>query len=161
MQDLEGNLEVFEPVAVLQMVNLARVTGKLRIARAGNTATVFFERGNITFAELTNRTWKLGEYLVSHGHLDQKTLDRFLRDMLAWKKLGERLVEAGAVRPEAIREAVGAQIREVIYELVRWEDGRFLFVKGERPKDEDVLLDVPLDELMMEGLRRMDEGVRP
>lgn len=159
MQDLEGNLEVFEPVAVLQMVNLARVTGKLRMARARTVATVFFERGNITFAELTTRTWTFGENLVRQGHGGRKTLGRLLRYKDAWKKLGDRLVQTRAVRADTGREAVGTQIREVIYELLRWNEGRFVFVRGERPKDEKVLLDVPLDEVMMEGLRRLDESV--
>ena len=84
----------------------------------------------------------------------------FTVDAALLQELGERLVEASAVPVEAVRDAVRAQIREVVYEVVRWSAGRFVFVAGERPRDEDILLDVPTDELMMEGLRRLDEGTR-
>lgn len=159
MKDLEGRLSVFDPLSVLQMLNLARATGRLRISSRTNRAEVFFEQGNITFAGIANRASRLGESLVGRGDIAQEELDRVLANGSPnGMKLGERLVSSGLVEAEAVRAAVAAQIRDVVYEIVRWREGKFAFREGERPVDEDILNDAPLDHLMLEGVRRMDEG---
>jgi hypothetical protein len=44
---------------------------------------------------------------------------------------------------------------------VRWRGGRFRFTSGRKPKSQDVFIDIPLDHLILEGLKRLDEeGVR-
>ncbi|HMB71170.1 MAG TPA: DUF4388 domain-containing protein [bacterium] len=159
MKDLEGRLHVIDSMSVLQMLNSARVTGRLRLWNRENRADVFFDAGNITFARVTNRSSRLGEYLVSQGAITRGALEwaAAARDGDR-KKLGVHLVEEGLVEEAAVREAVTAQIREVVFEIVKWRDGKFAFREGERPMNEDILNDVPLDHLMLEGVRRMDEG---
>lgn len=160
MKDLEGRLSVFELLSVLQMLNNARATGRLRVLNKRNRAAVFFEQGNITFADIANRASRIGDYLLDRGAIERTALDGVLSERNPRrKKLGVRLVELGIVDPEAVREAVEQQIREVVYEVVRWTDGKFAFRAGEKPVGQDILNQVPLDHLMLEGVRRMDEGV--
>jgi hypothetical protein len=158
MKDLEGRLEVFETTALLQMLNQSRVTGRLQLTRKVNRASLYFDIGNLTFADIVKRPAMLGEHLVREGALDRATLDRFLRARQPEKKLGRRLVQAGVVSEEAVREAVESQIREVVYEILGWGEGRFLFRSGERPEGEDIHISVSLDHLMLEGVRRIDES---
>jgi len=157
MRDLEGSLKVFDPSSVLQWLNLAESTGELELSVWNNSATIFFSRGHVTFASIANRPVKLGEYLVKEGLLDRKDLEKALKGKGRRKKLGDLLVESGAIERAALSRAVEEQIKEVIYEVVRWEDGRFRFSSGKMPDDQDVLIDVPLDHLMLEGLKRLDE----
>ena len=157
MRDLEGSLKVFEPSAVLQLLNLAESTGELELSVWNNSATIFFERGHVTFASIANRPVKLGEYLVKEGLLKQKDLDKALKQKNRKKKVGDVLVESGAIEQDVLRPAVEEQIKEVIYEVVRWDDGRFRFVDGKMPDNQDVFIDIPLDHLMLEGLKRLDE----
>ena len=79
MQDLEGNLRVFEPICVLQMLNLAQATGELRVEAKSNSATVYFERGNVTFAGIANRPVKLGEYLLRDKLVSKSALNKILK----------------------------------------------------------------------------------
>ena len=159
MKDLEGRLSVIDPMSLLQTLNCARVTGRLRVFHRENRADVFFDRGNITFARVANRASRLGEHLVEQGAIAREAIERAAAERASGrKKLGAHLVETGLVAADAVREAVMAQIREVVYEIVRWQEGKFAFRGGERPVDEDILNDVPLDHLMLEGVRRMDEG---
>jgi hypothetical protein len=158
MRDLQGRLEVIEPMAVLQMLNHVRATGRLQLSAGRNRAEVFFERGNISFASVDARPFRIGEYLVEQGAVERTTLQRFLDDRKPGKKLGTRLIEAGVVAAELIEHAVEMQIREVIYQVVRWREGRFQFRAGERPVGEDILNQAPLDHLMLESARRMDEA---
>ena len=44
-----------------------------------------------------------------------------------------------------------------MYEVVRWRKGWFQFDAGKKPTSQDVFIDIPLDNLMLEGLKRLDE----
>ena len=155
--DLRGNLAVFGPISVLQLISLQSSTGELTFESGINTARVYFDGGNVTFAEIANRRIKLGEYLVSQGLVARAHLDRALELKDDKKRLGALLVEMGAINELSLRRAIEEQIKEVMYELVRWKTGRFRFTNGRRPKSQDVFIDIPLDHLILEGLKRLDE----
>jgi hypothetical protein len=159
--DLRGNLAVFGPISILQLINLAQSTGELTFESGANTARVYFDNGSVTFAEIADRRVKLGEYLVGQGLVTRELLDRALVERDGRKRLGTVLVEIGAIEARVLRRAIEEQIKEVMYELVRWKGGRFRFTSGRRPKAQDIFIDIPLDHLILEGLKRLDEeGVR-
>ena len=156
--DLEGKLSVFEATAVFQMLNLAQSTGLLMLDAGFNSARVFFEHGNIIFAEISNKPMKLGQYLVREGLIDEDQLQFALNKKPENVKLGTTLVREGIIEESALRNAVEEQIKEVIYEAVRWNRGIFSFISGQKPKAQDIFIDIPIDHLMLEGLKRMDES---
>jgi len=155
--DLRGNLAVFGPISILQLINLAQSTGELTFESGANTARVYFDNGSVTFAEIANRRVKLGEYLVNEGLITRERLELALAARDGRKRLGTLLVETGAVDAVSLRRAIEEQIKEVMYELVRWKGGRFRFTSGRRPKAQDIFIDIPLDHLILEGLKRLDE----
>lgn len=157
MLDLEGNLAVFEPISVFQLISLSQSTGELTLDVGDNSARIFFERGSVTYAEISNRKLKLGEYLVSQKLLSQKELDKLLVRNRKGKKLGKLLVEQGAIDEHNLRSAIEEQIKEVVYEVVRWKKGWFRFSNEKEPTQQDVFIDIPLDSLILEGLKRLDE----
>ena len=53
--------------------------------------------------------------------------------------------------------ALEEQVKEVIYEVVRWKRGWFQFRAGREAPSREVAINIPLDHLMLEGLKRMDE----
>jgi len=156
--DLEGDLAVFEPVTVFQLINFSQRSGELRLDNGENSASVFFEAGNVTYAEIGERVTKLGEYLVGQKIITQRALDGALVNSRNKKKrLGAVLLNSGAINKQELRDALEDQVKEVIYEVVRWRKGRFYFTRGEAPKDQAVSIDIALDHLMLEGFKRMDE----
>jgi hypothetical protein len=158
MSDLKGDLAVFEPISVMQMLNLAEATGELKLARRGNSARVYFEKGNVTFAGIKNRPVKLGEYLVREGLIDEEALNDALGKLASAKKrIGALLIEAGHIDEAMLTRAVMEQVKEVIFEIVRWKEGTFSFDKDKEPAAQEVRIDIPLDHLMLEGLKRLDE----
>jgi hypothetical protein len=156
--DLKGKLDIFDPTTIFQMLNLAQLTGKLQLKAASNSARIYFENGNVIFAESTSKPVKLGEYLIKMNLIDEDQLKQALRKKPRNKRLGDYLVADGVIEAAALRSAIEAQIKEVIYEVVRWRGGTFNYTNGEKPKSEDIFLDVPTDHLMLEGLKRMDEA---
>jgi len=155
--DLRGNLSVFGPISVLQLINLAQSTGELALEVAPTTARVYFDNGSVTYAEITNRRVKLGEYLVTQRLITRDGLDRALAAKGERTRLGTALVEMGAIDALTLRRAIEEQIKEVVYEVVRWRAGKFRFTNGRKPKAQDVFIDIPLDHLILEGLKRLDE----
>jgi hypothetical protein len=139
------------------MLNLAQLTGKLQLEVKSNSARIYFEDGNITFAEITNKAVKLGEYLIGKGLINEDQLENALKKKPRNQRLGSLLVADGLIEEAALRAAVGTQLKEVVYEVVRWRKGWFTFTNGEKPKSEDIFIDVPTDHLMLEGLKRLDE----
>ena len=117
--DLEGNLSIFEPIAVFQLINLAQATGELSLDVGDNSARVFFDGGSVTYAEISNRKIKLGEYLVRHKLVTQKNLDKVLVKNRKGKKIGRLLVENEIIDEKELQSAIGEQIKEVVYEVVR------------------------------------------
>jgi hypothetical protein len=49
-------------------------------------------------------------------------------------------------------------MKEVVYEVLAWRKGQFIFFNDVLPQDEDILLEVKLDHLILEGLKRLDEA---
>lgn len=155
--DLRGNLAAFGPIPVLQLIGLQSSTGELTFESGINTARVYFEAGSVTFAEIANRRMKLGEYLIAQNLVAKAHLERALELKDDRRRLGQILVEIGAIDAVSLRRAIEEQIKEVMYELVGWKTGRFRFTSNRRPKAQDVFIDIPLDHLILEGLKRLDE----
>ena len=159
--DLKGNLSVFEPISVFQLFNLASCTGELTIDTGVNSARIYFERGALTFAEINKRPVRLGARLVREGIISQEQLDDALTRKSDGRKLGVVLMENGVVDEATLRRVLKDQVKEAIYEVVRWSGGTFWFVKDRRPEDQEIAIDIPLDHLMLEGLKRLDEESEP
>lgn len=158
MPDLRGNLTVFQPISVMQMLNLATATGELKLKGSENSASIFFEDGNVTFAGIENRPVKIGEYLIRAGIIDQEVLDEvLLKRGKKRKRIGTFLIEEGHMSDVDLRRAVIEQIKDVIFEVVRWQEGSFTFFTGKAPVSQEIRIDIPLDHLMLEGLTRLDE----
>ncbi len=158
MPDLRGNLSVFQPNSVMQMLNLAMATGELKLKGSENSASIYFEDGNITFAGIKNRPVKIGEYLVRAGVVTQEVLDEVLvKRGKKRKRIGVVLIEGGHMSEVDLRRAVIEQIKDVIFEVVGWEEGAFTFHTDNKPRLQEIRIDIPLDHLMLEGLKRLDE----
>lgn len=156
--DLSGNLKVFEPIFVLQILNLAMSTGKLKLEIDNNSASIYFDQGRLTFAEIADRPIRLGEYLVKEKYITRKQLDKALKKKIEGKRLGRILIENKILNEANLSKAIEEQIKEVVYEVVKWRDGNFNFSSGGKPHAQDVFIDIPLDHLMLEGLKRLDEA---
>ncbi len=155
--DLEGNLSTFGPIAVFQMMNIAQVTGELTIDNGQNSARVYFYGGDLVGAEISERSLKLGEYLVQRGIVTQKQLDSVLVRNRKGKRIGNLLVENDILDKATLFGALEEQVKEVVYEVVRWEKGMFQFKVGKTAPNREIVINIPLDHLVLEGVKRMDE----
>lgn len=158
---LAGDLAVISVAEVLQLLQMQHQSGALNVAKRGSEVTLFVRSGLLDMAAARGLD---DEFLISRYFLEQDLVTREQIDAVltsqrgARRLLGERLVEAGLVTEEQVREAVRRQTAELVYEVVRWTKGRFSFAVGaSHPLANQAKLALSPGALVMEGFRRVDE----
>jgi cytochrome c-type biogenesis protein CcmH/NrfG len=163
---IEGPLKELGIHDVFQLLDLSRKTGALRVTSElrHNQGTIYFEDGTIIFAEIRSNPHPLGGLLMRTGKITEADLER-ARDMQQRqgdkRRLGEILVSLGAITQREVERQVRFQIEEVVFEVMSWNEGYFSFNEG--PISEvptEILVRIPVEALLMEGARRIDEWSR-
>ncbi|MCI0404749.1 MAG: DUF4388 domain-containing protein [candidate division Zixibacteria bacterium] len=157
--DLEGSLNRFSVAEVFQLLSFSRKTGTLGLQRNEEVSMVYFRQGNVIYAYTPHQKIPLGELLVGQGVLTEKQLTAALaeKEKQPNRRVGEILVKAGFVSRSQMEEAVRRQVEELIYRLLHWEVGNFKFYENEFPTEEEILIHISTENLILEGVRRLDE----
>jgi hypothetical protein len=157
---LQGNLQEFSLPNIFQLVKMSAKSGALTLRREGESGKVFFRDGVITYAYSQPQLVPLGERLVKAGSISAIQL----KDALAAQKrsaggsrLGRILLDQGQIDRETLEQAVREQIQDTAFTFFGWGDGEFEFVAEDLPPEEDVLVEMSVETVIMEGCRRIDE----
>ena len=162
---LRGNLRDFSLPDVFQLVTLSRKTGVLRIRRADAEGSVWFRDGEVFFAQSNWHHEPLGTRMVAAGKIAPSGLARALevqtREPEAGRRLGQIMVDEGYVSEKVLEAFVQEQIQDTIFDLFRWDEGDFDFEPlPDIPGEEDIGLSVSIENIVMEGSRRLEEWNR-
>ncbi|MBL8677766.1 MAG: response regulator [Myxococcales bacterium] len=156
---LEGDIELVPLGEVLQMLRFQQQTGVLAVKRGDAAVELCFYRGSIELALARNVSpeFLLGRYAVAAGVITRDELDGLLRSGVRGR-LGDALIEAGRLDKDSLERLLTRQSSEILYEVCRWRDGSFEFIQGlRRPEAEAAALGLPVEALVLEGFRRVDE----
>lgn len=161
---LRGNLRDFSLPDVFQLVQLSGKTGVLRIQGPEADGSIWFRDGEVFFAQSNWRREHLGERLVAAQRITPAALARAL-DLRAsepdgGRRLGEILVNEGYITPQVLETFVQEQIQDTIFDLMRWDEGDFDFEVLPDVVHEDIGLSVSVENIVMEGSRRLEEWQR-
>jgi hypothetical protein len=159
--DLGGNLSVLDPPSIFQLLNMSAMTGELKFVTADDVASFYFKEGQLIYATMDKQKKKLGRFLIEKGWITEEQLYEALKDFWTHqgdKRIGNIMIDKKFFDKKSLVEAIQEQIKEVVYSVLSWEDGQFIFFRGVEPRDEDILLDVKMDHLILEGLKRLDES---
>jgi hypothetical protein len=156
---LSGDLGIFYPAEVLQLLRLARATGRLDLERRDERVEVFVEEGRPMFARSSGPSVRTGDILIHRGEVSREALDMALALQAdePGQRVGEILAASGAVDPEGVRRAVLEVQRRIVYRVLLWQEGTFRFEPREREAGEDIPIDLDLERLILEGLRLADQ----
>ena len=161
--DLGGDLAVMDPAMIFQVTGICGLTGKMKFITIDNVASFWFREGGLLFATIDTGKKKIGEFLIDHEMISGKQLDEALDEIKkedGKKRIGNILIDRGYLDYETLETAIHEQIKEVVYEVLPWTSGQFVFFSGVEPENEDILLDIRMDHLILEGLKRIDEAAR-
>jgi hypothetical protein len=57
-----------------------------------------------------------------------------------------------------LEAVVVKQIKELLYSLLSWQSGSFKFYEDQFPTQEEITVDLSVEDVILEGLRRIDES---
>lgn len=156
---IKGSLKEASLPDVLQLLALGKKTGCLAIADRQNFGSIYFEEGRISYASLVNRRDRIGDLLRKNQLVTNDQLDQAIRVQEAHRdrRLGDILIEMGAVAREKLERLLFLQIEEAVYHLFTWTQGSFNFEAGVRPDSQVFTVSINPESLLLEGARRVDE----
>lgn len=160
---LVGNLRDFGLSEFLYLVDRGYKTGKLTLTTQGDQAELYFQNGKLVYATRYGQDERIGELLVRMGRISQEQLQQALRIQHTQeqnKPLGQILVGRQMVAQDEIYKCVRLQIEEITYALFGWNEGDFRFQPEASPPDESVTIPLSIENIIMEGTRRIDEWAR-
>jgi hypothetical protein len=155
-----GALDEVDVPAILRALVRADQTGPLRFTRGRITKTVYLSEGRLIFATSTDPDDRLGEMLLRKGLITYRNLEESVQAIRAGRRQGQILVESGSIRSRDLVQGVTEQVQEIVYSLFLWEDGTYEFVAGELPSREIILLRMSTEDILMEGIRRVQRWSR-
>jgi hypothetical protein len=158
---LVGNLRTMDLPDILQWIAGGRKTGTLYLERRSIQKRIAFEDGLIHTSWSNDPRESLGQFLVRERLLTEEQLFKaLLRQENEGRLLGAILVSDGLLAEDDLRHALQAKVEETIYDLFLWAEGRFEFKDGDMPKSVPVAVDLQVQGVIMEGIRRVDEWTR-
>jgi DNA-binding response OmpR family regulator len=167
---LGGSLGAIPIGAVLQLLQLEGQTGTLVVWNAESEMTIHMRGGLVDLVQSRGAgdEFRLGRFFLEEGLVSEEDLDDLVSSSQnppqsgpssrPARLLGDMLIESGRVTENQLKEALTKQSSELIYELLRWQAGRFEFKQGSTSTlAERARLAMPVASVVMEGFRRVDE----
>lgn len=160
-QILAGQLARFAVPDLLVFLNVAERTGVLVLEGEDLEAKIFIREGRPIFATSNREELRLGAVLVRAGKVDKRRMDKILVQQRGSRnRIGQILMAEKLLRPDELASLLKVQVSEVIFDTFSWREGSFTFYDKVPPPATAVTLEMELPNLILEGLRRIDERER-
>jgi len=157
---LSGTLKDFGIADILQLIGHQTKTGRLTLTSGAEVVEIFFIDGNVVFASDKARNSKnlLGNLLLRAEMLSEAQLQEALGiQQRTLKRLGDILVEMGAVTHVQLGQMMRLQTTETLYKLFSWKSGSYEFSQEDVDAARSTFEAVRAESILLEGFRRMDE----
>lgn len=131
---MQGNLQDFNPIELVQILGLLEKSGVLRLQRIEQEGLIAFRRGRIIYAASPSVRESLGSLLLARGLIEETELNEALaqqRSSTEKKRLGAIMVESGVLEQTILEELIKWQFANVVSEFIRWDAGVFSFEAAE------------------------------
>jgi hypothetical protein len=158
---LEGDLGRLDVPDVLSFLNMGRRTGVLALEKIDQETKLFFRDGNPVYASSTKADLHLGAMLVRLQKISADTIDRAMNKPRSGRwRVGSALLADKLLSEQELASLLKVQVSEVIFDTFTWREGLFTFWEKVPPPATAVTLEMDLQNLLMEGSRRLDERSR-
>lgn len=157
---LTGTLKDFGIADVLQRVGQQLKSGVLHVRDRDSEVHLLIATGAVVGADHAGRQSRdrLGSLLVRAAIITPDQLEKALAvQKRTLRRLGDLLVEQGALRREDLREITALQTRETVHWLFSWKGGVYEFEPREVEYDRTGVTPLPCEDLLAEGFRIVDE----
>lgn len=158
---ITGTLKTMSIPDLLQFLAAGRKSGTLKFDQGKITKQVYFQNGKIVGSKSNDPREYLGQVLLYYGKVDEIQL-KIARELqrTSGAKLGEVLVEQGFLSDEEVLATLKTRTLDAIYDLFLWTEGDFEFYDDEPLPEDLILIEVEPNNVVMEGIYRIDELAR-
>jgi hypothetical protein len=158
---ISGNLKTMPFPDLLQWVSQSRKTGTLMVDGPSFKKKLYFREGKVVASASNNPKEFLGYYLVGWNFVAEDELQELL-DMQDrhGALLGELLVIVGRLSREELAGVLRVKTEESIFDMFLWMEADFRFLEAILPAKKFDPLNIDVDHLILEGVRRLDEWER-
>jgi hypothetical protein len=156
---LRGTLKDFGIADIFQLIGHQGKTGVLAVRNRDQEVQIYFKDGSVVRAHSATRQKRelLGRMLVRAEVLTDEQLASALDNQKkTLRRLGDILVEQGAVDPKTLRAFARLQTTETIYQLFLWDAGHYEFKQADVELEEGIEA-IRSENVLMEGFRQVDE----
>lgn len=161
---LVGNIRDFGLSDFLYLVDRGYKTGCLHLDRADDSASLYFDRGKLITASRKDSQAPITDLLQGKGKLTSQQVQQALQAQRddGGANLIQILIQQNYISRDDLQRILQQHIEESVYGLFGWPDGEFRFEQGQRPDPDAPIMPTPLpvEHLIMEGVRRIDEWGR-
>lgn len=163
---LSASLDVLSLPDALNFANHARITGRLTLVAPELLGEVFVDRGLFVFARVSKRD---GHEFLTDALLEKANnaadRQRILRAVAQARqqslRVGAGLVRNGVLTEAELMTALETHARRAFHDLLGCSRGNFFLQSCEVPEDlKDLTFRLPLMQVLMDGLRQLDERTR-
>jgi len=154
---LAGVLEEGAIPDLLSYFNMFRKSGVLHIILTGGSKALYFQQGEVVFATSTFAAEDIGSVLFSLGKIEQRALEQLREQVTETTTLGKLLVEQASISPKDLWSAARSEVENIVYNLFSAARGAFYFEAKAVEQEDIVRLSMSTQNMIMEGLRRLDE----
>jgi CheY-like chemotaxis protein len=158
---LSGDVTRLPIGAILQLLQMENQTGVLVVTHGKSEITTTMRNGLIDLVQSRGAgdEFRLGRFFVEAGLVTPREIEELVASRGdGAQPLGDLLVKSAKVSDAQLRAALLRQSSELVYEILRWQSGHFVF-KNEPPPTlaSSAGLGLPVASVVMEGVRRVDE----
>ncbi len=158
---LIGNLHTMSLPDILQWIAMGKKTGTLHLEQASIEKRISFRDGVVATSWSNDPRESLGQFLIREGHITEEQLFKaLLKQEEHGKLLGRILTEEGSLDADTLRRVLRLKAEETIYDIFVWTEAQFEFKEGEFPREALIAIQLSVTELVLEGIRRVDEWQR-
>jgi len=157
---LSGTIKDFGIADIFQLIGNQQKTGSLVLKNNEEQVDITFFEGNVIAASEKNRKTMrfLGEMLVNAELVTAAQLDEALaQQKRSLKRLGDIVVEMGAISEQHLAQMARLQTTETVYRLFQWKSGTYEFSQKEVDAGKHAFDPIRAETILLEGFRRSDE----
>ncbi len=157
---LHGDLSAIALPDVLTFVSMIQIAGKLVVSKPSEERAIYWNNGEVVFATSSSPEHSLGNFLQRNGKITAQQYKESFERLTPETRHGKLLVQMGALSPKDLWWGVKNQVLEIIYSIFPWKEGTFSFYQHVEDIQERITLSISTSSIIMEGIRRLDEGAR-
>lgn len=158
---LSGDIASIPLGEILQVLQMQRQSGVLEVTNGKVEISIVLRDGLVDLAQAKGASveFRLGRYFIESGLLTREQLEVAVKQSSEARcLLGDTLKQQGLVTDEDLRRALVRQTSEMMYEMLRWQRGRFVLLRDVLvPEADEARLGLAVAAIVMEGFRRVDE----